>query len=206
MAECAKCNGTGFIFTGPNEAAECSCVQERRARSIYKRSGFTMIEEVPLIQKSREYVANFGKSKRNWMFITGPTGSGKTTQAAAIAKLLILGKKGIITRFIDGTEFSLQIAANYYDQNFLATVLSLCEVPLLVLDDFMKGVTKADTNVFRAYEMIIWSRTRNIMPTIITSEKSLKEFSRLDTAMASRIYSMCGDNQFRMENKNYRIK
>lgn len=207
-SECPYCSGTGWRFIGENTATECECMINKHKESVFRRSGFTRKKEHPLLKRSIEYVVKYKELCRrgtNWLYISGPTGSGKTVQACEIATSLIFGPCSVVGKFIDCTEFYLNVTCNYYQPDFQIEVAKLCGIELLVFDDFLKGITKSDTNVFRAFERILWDRSRRKKATIFTSEWTLNDVSDMDPALAGRIFEMTGGTGFSMAPVNYRL-
>ena len=127
------------------------------------------------------------------VYLYSDTGFGKTIYAAF---LLLQEERYMYLNNISGETIMVsvpelfQTIKNTYDNKYLheADVLrKYCNVRLLVLDDF--GVMKPTDWVAEIMYMIVNYRWENLLPTIYTSNKSLKEMAIFlgDDRIVSRI-------------------
>jgi len=123
------------------------------------------------------------------MFVTGPTGCGKTHLAAGIVRALIeVGKRASFRRAAD---LYAQVRASYGamdDLSETAILAGYCGSPILVLDDLASG-SLSDHERRIALE-VIDRRGNDERPTIITSNWTIDEISsKMDERIASRLRS-----------------
>lgn len=131
------------------------------------------------------YASEFAsvQSRGIGMYLYGPTGSGKTHLAAAIANTLL--KKGVSVKWWNVTSLYNAIKETFGTPD--TGIMSGCKsAGLLILDDLGTEKTTGWT-AETAYD-IINSRIDNLLPTIITSNLTLSDLSRLaDSRLVSRL-------------------
>jgi DNA replication protein DnaC len=135
------------------------------------------------------------------ILLTGGTGSGKTHIAISILRELIKLNKIYRSNvcFITAPEFLLEIRNTFnkkvvdFDEHEPKTEEEIidkyagCE--LLILDDL--GAEKSSDFAIQSLYLLIDRRNRNLKPTIITTNLSLKEIEeKLDARIASRLSDM----------------
>ena len=151
-------------------------------------------------ERFRELLPNSGKvTSRNGIFITGPTGTGKTHLAAAIAnKLLHEGIAVVCMTMIDILDKVKEAYDGNRDESGILHTYST--VSLLVIDDMGKEQT-TEWGVAKIYK-IINARYEAMLPTIITTNYSdaelLKRLTPRETgdpntaiALIDRLREMC---------------
>ena len=86
------------------------------------------------------------------------------------------------------------------------------DAEVLYIDDFFKAKDTApisDADVRLAFDLISY-RDNRILPTIISTEKRLKELRSIDESVGGRIYQNCHNDEYRIElngaDKNQRFK
>jgi DNA replication protein DnaC len=110
-------------------------------------------------------------SKKNWFFIQGPSGTGKTYLAVLAAQLAILDEKSVY--FVPVVDLMLNLRpGEVSDKNIMNHVRKSY---LLILDDL--GKERWSDWVVEQLFLIINHRWNEGLPTIITSNHSIKEFS-----------------------------
>ena len=86
----------------------------------------------------------------------------------------------------------LKAMVNNDPEGYAAETEELFNVPVLYIDDFLKGkVSDADLNL--AFALINARYNRRSCRTIISSERSIAEIRKLDEATGSRIMQRAGD-------------
>ncbi len=125
----------------------------------------------------------FAEDPEGWLVLSGPTGSGKTHLAAAIANRCI--ERRHTTFFIAVSDLLDHLRATYspdspttYDELFE----QVRNVPLLVLDDL--GVHSATPWAQEKLFQVINHRYNHSLPTVVTVRGPL---SRLDEAVRTRL-------------------
>ena len=204
--DCEKCKNKGYIYElkGEDEivAIQCSCVKERKVMKKLRESGLSLqfkentLENYTTNEKWQDVVLKTAKEylndvvrngKKNWFYISGQVGSGKTHICTAISYWLI--KYGYDFKyFAYGREMvSLQRGLQSFDvearEKAEQKMEELTTVDVLYIDDFLKA-TKTIDHIFE----LIDTRHANDKITILSGEKSFDEIRILDEAIASRIF------------------
>ena len=121
-------------------------------------------------------------------FLTGATGTGKTHLAAAILCGWTRAKNSSKAIFTGATEYLASIKASF-DSNEPPSeawiVRTHQRARFLVLDDL--GAEKQTEWAFSALYRLIDYRVAELLPLIVTSNKSLQELDRVDPRIASRL-------------------
>lgn len=134
-----------------------------------------------------DYLKNFPAmrvSNQNWLVLLGQPGCGKTHLAMAVANALIAaGDPVLYFPHVEGIgEFKEFLRTG--DGKFHTKLRALKEVPVLVWDDLWKYIRPFDIEF--AFEVLNY-RYLNLLPTIISSEKSPESLLAVDQATGSRI-------------------
>lgn len=198
---CPVCGNKGLIYrldgAGCLYAAECDCMARRKSLRLLRRSGLEdLVAESrfknfrtpdAFTRRARKTAINYvNQSEGGWFFISGRPGCGKTHLCTAICRRFLL--QNIPVRYLlwreDGPK--LKAMVNNDPEGYAAEMEALCNVPVLYIDDFFKGmVTEADLNL--AFALINARYNRRRSRTLISSERSLAEIRKLDEAIGSRI-------------------
>lgn len=204
-ARCPHCDGYGHIID-ERGARPCQCVTREvmqdafaEARIPYRflqedLSSFQMRNASSLrrsLNFARQYVKNYSRENCKGIYITGPTGVGKTHLAIGILKALM--EKGYTGVFYNLTDLLDDIRATYEPQaasEASARINQYLKRQVLVLDDF--GMQKTSSWVTDRLYALINRRYQECKTLILTSnlsQKALRE--RVEPALASRIISLC---------------
>lgn len=154
---------------------------------------------------ARKYLEGYSENEGKGVYISGPTGVGKTHLAVGILKgLMERGYDGVFYNVVD----LLDAIRNTYDPNQQSVPKTRIEEQLrrhvLILDDF--GMQRTSSWVIdRLYKFINW-RYQECKTLIITSNKSREEIQRsqVEPALASRIISLC--HPIEIKGDDYRKK
>ena len=135
-----------------------------------------------------EFVGAFPKTKKDIIFITGSTGTGKTFASEVIASELI--KKCFYVNVVTAFQMN-NIFLEYhkdFDKSTSHKLSPLIDVDLLVIDDL--GTEPIFRNVTQEYlYLIISERLRKRRKTIITTNLSPNEFiDRYGERIYSRVF------------------
>ena len=135
------------------------------------------------------------------LFLTGGTGTGKTHLAVALTHYVadrgIAVKFGNITDLLHGIKQSFQGDSDEID--------NIKNAPVLVIDDLGKETDTAW--VTETIYTIINYRYENMLPTVVTTNLSMKELQkRLGEATISRLKEMCKDTYVNMDGEDYRLE
>lgn len=198
---CPICGNKGVVYrldpAGCLYATECVCMARRKSIRLLRRSGLeSLVKESTFknfrtpdafTQRAKKMAINYAdQGEGGWFFISGRPGCGKTHLCTAICRRFLL--RNVPVRYLlwreDGPR--LKAMVNNDPAGYAAEMEELCNVPVLYIDDFLKGkVTDADLNL--AFALINARYNRRRSRTLISSERSLEEIWTLDEATGSRI-------------------
>lgn len=177
----------------------CSC-QKPDMRAIRRRaSHLPPFTRQPLLSESKEYVERYEeirKSGFNWIAFFGAAGCGKTTQTYLIVDVLLDRKRPVYAKFYDYTEFVRELSACRFSAfEYEKKFVSLFDAELLVLDDFLDVIPRAETFEEQILIRIIKRRYVQRKSLILTSELTPHNFTRLvprhAATLIGRIKDMC---------------
>lgn len=221
---CDTCKDTGYYnvdeYSKEYEGyirvtKECKCLGRIQSEEYLKRSGMNELMkfrvndykvEKPyqkaIKQKATDYITS---DSRDWFVMLGQSGVGKTHICSAIAKTLI--DKGLRAKYITWDDFTEAINKERYEDGNLRALNEYQTLPLLYIDDFFKGrITENDLTI--AYRVLNF-RYNNGLTTIISSEYTLNEMAKIDSAIAGRIKQHAKGYLIEIEkdnDKNYRMQ
>jgi len=194
---CKRCNDSGYVFEN-GVAKRCACVVEERRKRYRAEAGLPYFERRELEPPAREYVANFDKiarSRRNWIAFFGKTGSGKSTQAFGIVDALTTRERPIRAQTLLYGDFVRRMAALRYDAvEFEKSFRKATNAPLLLIDDFLDVVPKANSFEEHVAQALIKRRYETRLPLILTTETTPRRMvaeSPCGEALLGRIVEMC---------------
>lgn len=172
---------------GPMEHKHFGTLDVERATSAFSRDALV---------KAIDAAQHYARDPQGWLVLTGPSGSGKSHIAAAIANQVLEHDDGVLWMFVPDfldhlrTTFSPTSTISY-DQLF-ATVR---DTSLLVLDDLgaQSGSPWAEEKLYQ----ILAHRYDRALPTVITTSKLLDTFdgrvrSRLQDPNISHVVPVVG--------------
>lgn len=203
--DCPLCQDRGIIVLDSGDAKVCLCMEQKRRDELFASSKITPAFRAKTLsnfnvtgrpegvtrmhQSAKTYAKNFFKIQHeedNWIAFLGEPGSGKTHLSLAIANMLL--GDGIPVLYFQHVE-GIQEFLNSRDEHEIYSnkLEEMKKVDVLVWDDLFKPV--GDTNKTEkkiAFEVLNY-RYLNLLPTIISSERSIKELYLIDKAIGSRI-------------------
>ena len=160
----------------------------------------------------------FVNDDKNWFYIGGNSGSGKSHLCTAIVKELL--KQGLPTKYmlwLDESVAIKQAVTNSAEYQSLMNEIKNTQV--LYIDDFLKTgkneePTQADIKLAMEILNYRYNQARSDKSkryiTIISSERSVGEITNYDEATGSRITEMTKPDYYLYiapdKNKNYRLK
>lgn len=217
---CEACNNKGLVYfvRGDEVVARlCSCREKRRAiraiNELYKGGERLTINTFEIKFSWQQSIKNkalsfLSENSDKWFFIGGQSGCGKTHICTAIAYELIERTKSVVyMRWVDRLwEIKQSIKMGSYTDEI--SKYKNCDV--LYIDDLFKcgtgdGVSATDLKI--AFEIINHRYADRTKITVISSEYTLGELSKIDEACASRIKQRAGVYTLSIErdlNKNLR--
>lgn len=200
----------GIVY---RQSRSCSCAAKDRNVALASRSGLNALfakygfdnyrEDEPwqreAVMKARGYLANKDKG---WFVMAGKPGSGKTHLCVAVCKTLL--EQGEPVLYAPWREFAPRLKRAVNDKEYEKIIWPYKNKRHLFLDDLFKGtITESDANI--AYELLN-GRYNAMLPTIISTEKTLPELLEIDEAIGSRIAEMCKGYYVQTRGDNYRLK
>ena len=203
--ECEQCHDTGIIVLPSGEGAVCECMRLKRREKLFASSKITPAFKdkkfdnfyitgrpepiLKMFNNAKEYAENFAEVRRwedNWIAFLGEPGCGKTHLSLAIANNLL--DQGISVLYFQHIE-GIQEFINYWDEHetYRNRLEEMKKTEVLVWDDLFKPIGEASKMEKKIAFEVLNYRYLNLLPTIISSERSIKEICLLDRAIGSRI-------------------
>lgn len=158
-------------------------LDESGLRGAIKEKTFdTFIAREPWQKKAKGICERFAADPEGWLFLSGPTGCGKTHLCTAVVGSLI--EKRIPVRYmLYRDEMSRLKYAEREDRNNILRTFKTAGV--LYIDDlFKRGATDAELRIM--FELLDFRYRGNLM-TIVSTELSSDELINMDEAIAGRI-------------------
>ncbi len=216
--DCPLCQDKGYIRHEiieedgyvRGECEPCPCQKAKRAKRLIEKSGlaglidrcdFETFETSDLWQermkaKAREYLKHLQEGGKNWLFLAGAVGCGKTHLCTAVCGEMLKGAEPMAVRYMQWLTDSRKIKSKINDEDLDEAILDdLKNAELLYIDDLFKqqhrpgekpNPTASDIRI--AFE-IINARYVQGLPTIISTEWSLiNDLWPLDEGTFSRVY------------------
>lgn len=202
--DCPKCRNKGNyheVADGEIVSRQCGCMPVRKAYWNLQRSGLKDIvgsyrfdnfrRDTPWRKAMYDAAQAFVEDKGAWLYVGGQPGCGKTHICTAAAAELL--KRGTPALYMLWREEVVRLRALVNDHLEYSKIMKPYEdAQVLYIDDFFKtpggsDPTGGDLNI--AYSLIN-HRYNNGLKTIISSERSLGDITRIDEATGSRIAQM----------------
>lgn len=219
---CPECGGDGYVYrrdsAGRLLASHCPVcrgLEKARVKTALKLSGIPNAGDgcgIELARGVADYAREFKRlGFSDWLVLTGKPGTGKTTQAAELAKRIIT--KGGNVRFYNAFNLTRRLIANRKRaEDYYAAFDEFREADLVVLDDFLKSAPARNSFDFNDFYTVtcelLWTRYDDRKPLVITTQKTFNDVALFDSALASRIAEM-GKGRFITLGRNatnYRLR
>ena len=228
---CDLCKNRGYIAIlddGYMKLKKCECMKKRELYSRltncgmsreqlknYRFDTYTTNEnwQKSLLERIKEYVASL-KENKNWLYIGGVTGSGKTHLCTALfQKMIGTGMTG--KYMIWNTEISqlIMLKKSFNTENqetYIDRMSELITCDVLYIDDFMQRDFKVEDSLTVAYEIINGRYNNPNKITIISSELFRDELEKMISSLFGRIFERTDKGRFFINisgnDKNYRLK
>lgn len=214
--DCKKCKNKGVIYSAKRSefysdeywevvSRNCDCLKIRTEMQKIKDSGLSKLMkrysfenynvnsewQKCIKEKAIEYLNN----PVGWFYIGGQSGSGKTHICTAIVGVLL--KEGRAARYmLWGDEITAIKQAVIDSEQYDKLLNTAKNAEILYIDDFFKtrsGESPSKADVDTTFKIINY-RYNEQLPTLISSELSIKEISNIDEALAGRIAEMSKPN------------
>lgn len=223
---CPKCKNRGNFMVvredGTSFFRDCGCLVTRRCLDRMEASGlrnvirdmtfdrFHVLE--PWQEKIKKTAQSYADNPTGWLLFCGQPGCGKTHLCTAVARKLLLEGREVV--YMPWREESSRIKAMDGERRAEA-VKKLQRSEILYIDDLFKVGRSADgstvptaADIGLAFE-ILNNRYVNRMPTIISTEKSVRDLLDIDEALGSRIVEMSRDSHAvvaKDDSRNWRLQ
>lgn len=205
---CQKCKNKGQIAVldsnGDMALRECECMRVRRlfgnlehsglqgVYSKYKLETFKATEDWQneMYTKAQAYIQSILSGGCYWLYVGGQRGSGKSHICCAVSgKLIAHGKIALYKLWQDiAAEWK---AKTYKEDERDDMMYKLAGCELLYIDDFLKCRDKhsLDWHYDIAFQLLN-ARYNAKKPTIISSELTISDLTKEDSALSGRIVEM----------------
>ncbi len=222
--DCPRCDGLGYFVKDVSashgdfgKALECDaqgCYRDSWQawktgtpqlihRGIQPQQTFENFKKLPGTAQALEAAKAFagGTSDFIWLLIYGGYGNGKTHLANAVA--LVLNQRGIDARYFDCGALWAMLRAKIDDGGLESELTIIQDVHALILDDFNPRTDKDHPWESDVIERILQHRYREQLPTMMTSNRDLKELPpRVVSRFNDKSMARCVVN----EGKDYRMR
>jgi DNA replication protein DnaC len=154
------------------------------------REGFV---DPPTFRRARDAAQTYSHDPMGWLIITGPSGTGKTHLAAAIANRLIADNRPAkfvsVPDLLDHMRATLERSGGDPDaDNFEGLFNHIIEAPMLVLDDL--GVQSPTRWAEEKIDQVLSHRYARRLPTVITMSLTIEQMpDRLRTRVTDPFIS-----------------
>jgi DNA replication protein DnaC len=164
---------------------------ERMTFDAMEPAGREGLVDPPSFRRAKEAAQTYSHDPMGWLVISGPSGTGKTHMAAAIANRLIAdGKPAKFVSIPDLLDHMRASLVNEPDEDdgFEALFTQITEAPMLILDDL--GVHSPTAWAEEKLDQVLSHRYARRLPTVITTSVQLDQLSdRLRTRLADPFIS-----------------
>lgn len=212
--DCPKCHNKGrvmFLRDGYRTIRECECMAYHRSLSRMKKSGLDSLLDrctfesyqtvFPWQEKAKKLALDFvANPSGRWFVASGSSGGGKTHLCTAICKRLL--EAGMAVQYMLWVDESRRLKAFANDDaSYQRMMRRYKTVKALYVDDLFKPRTEEDkytgkrfrvtataADISLAFEILNSRTLRPNLITIISTELSLDDIMKMDTALGSRIY------------------
>lgn len=180
-----KLDSNGFWVT---QICSCTCKNARNYALI--KNGFdktwddyTVNEywQSEILKKAKAFVS----TEKEWFYVGGQSGAGKTLICTIIGNELIKRKRAVLK--INWSDFIQRVKNSLMDKDikkFEAYLKRAQTYDVLYIDDLCKTYSEADLNYLF---QIINYRYANGKQTFISSERDIAQLHKIDEAIAGRI-------------------
>lgn len=137
----------------------------------------------------KRFADGFGQFEKNWLYVGGQNGAGKTHLCTAVCTELV--KKHHAVHYEDWKALVQRLEALRFDESYEDVLVGVQTAEILFLDDLLKqkDKSKLPNELNLAFE-ILNVRARMNKATIISSEWLIDDLFKLDAGLAGRIRQM----------------
>lgn len=187
----------------------CHCQEQKRMERLFRSSQITPAFRVKtfdnfitagrpsavraMYECAVDYAERFEElrgQENNWLVLLGEPGSGKTHLSMAVANLLLAqGVSVLYFQYVEGlTELKDALRADSRQEERVKTKLdTMKRVELLMWDDLFKGREDPTAWALEVVFEVLNFRYLNLLPTVISTERTPNGLLNIDQAIGSRI-------------------
>lgn len=229
--DCSKCKNRGDYATDKNgyfALVNCDCLSIRKTIRLMEKSGLGNLLKIYSFDKFKceeewqQYIYDKAKAfvtdDKNWFYIGGNSGAGKSHLCTAIVRELL--KRGLPTKYMLWLDESVALKQSVTSsESYQELMNEIKNTQVLYIDDFLKTgkneePTQADIKLAMEILNYRYNKARSDKSkrwiTIISSERSIGEILDYDEATGSRITEMTKPDYYlfiaKDKSKNYRLK
>lgn len=213
--DCPVCKNKGLIAVinaeGEEVIKECSCMKKRRLFRNLESSGLKGVYEryklenyiadadwqQAVLAKTKAYMEDIIAGKSYWLYVGGQRGSGKSHICTAVSGRLIA--HGLIAQFYLWQDIVSGYRATTYRESDRQKLLSnlFGAVDVLYIDDFLKVRAKNDIDLnYDIAFQVLNARYNSRQPVIISSELTITDLAKEDSALSGRITEMANNGEY----------
>jgi len=221
---CKICKGRGFvhkIIDGYDYEVECECQIPLKIERWLKLSGVDYAEyarknldtfktDTAESKAMKALAEKFIHDKVSGIAYFGENGTGKTHICISICQELTRKYQRPHLYFSYSQEVQKLKSLIFSAQEYQNSILPWKSAPVLYIDDLFKFALDRNGNVqmqdLQIMFDIINTRYINKSITIFSSEYTLNDINKIDSALAGRIYEMCNPYLMKCTEKSRRFK
>ena len=231
--DCSDCMNRGNFYKivkkngySYKTAYDCKCAPIRRSIMRMKRSGLKDVIKNCTFEKwiateewqkaTKQAAQDFVKTPQGWFFIGGQSGCGKTHLCTAICRELLLSGQEV--QYMQWRDEVVKLKSHNLEYGQRESLINAFKkAKVLYIDDLFKTgknpdgseqrPTSADVNI--AFEILNYRYNNPETVTIISSEFSVPELLKIDTAIGGRINERTQGKALNIgkdDGRNYRTK
>jgi len=230
---CSICKNKGkiaFLDGKYMKIKDCECMKKRILYKRFMETGVSKEQfknyqlntyttdlewQQDLMNKVKEYIYDIlNNNKKNWFYIGGISGSGKTHLCTGIfSKLIQYGYDGRYMVWNSEVPELISMKQSFYtdvQDKFRAKKKELINCDILYIDDFLQADNTSKDIMSMAYDIINARYSDPNKITIISSEVLREELQKKTNAITGRIFERTDSGKYFINitglEKNYRLR
>lgn len=210
--DCQLCQDRGLILLDDGTARICVCQEQKRLERQFQASqitaafkaksfeGFDVQGRPPairgMLESAKDYADQFetvSTTKNNWLVLLGEPGCGKTHLSMSVANALMKqGRNVLYFQHVEGMSELMDSLRKDSEARINAKMSEMKKAELLLWDDLFKPTGGGRSEPPKQFEIrvafeVLNYRYMNLLPTVISSERTRMDLISIDRAVGSRI-------------------